>query len=294
MNTITGSPQVGAAGAGTASTVTSADGTTIGYTSLGSGDDVILVGGVLRTADDYMGLGRALAEWFTVHVMDRRGRGTSGPQGPRYSVDRECEDLLALQAQTGAHRVFGHSYGGFVVLEAARRTAALRKVAVYEPGLSLAGGEGLDWLGPYQQLLADGDARGAFATMVRSAGHAPRALTVMPQWCLRVILRVGIRGREWERTRPLLAANLAEHQVLRDTATGADYSDVTSEVLLLGGSRSPAFVAHQLETLHESIRGATITMLDGLDHVAPEAQPEPVARRLEQFFTAPVVPPPVT
>lgn len=104
-------------------TVTSADGTTIRYTTLGTGEAVIVVGGVLSTARDYMGLGRVLAESFTVHVMNRRGRGASGSQGPNYSTERECEDLLALQAQTGAERVFGHSYGGFVAIQAARSTS---------------------------------------------------------------------------------------------------------------------------------------------------------------------------
>ena len=93
----------------TSSATRSADGTTIAYQTVGSGDGIIVVGGVLRSASDYMAIARVLADSFTVHVVDRRGRGASGPQGRDYSVEKECEDLLAVQARTGAQRVFGHS-----------------------------------------------------------------------------------------------------------------------------------------------------------------------------------------
>lgn len=66
----------------TSSTVASVDRTTIAYETLGSGAGLIVVGGVLSTAGDYMDLARQLAGSSTVHLMERRGRGASGPQGP--------------------------------------------------------------------------------------------------------------------------------------------------------------------------------------------------------------------
>ena len=156
-------------------TVTSADGTTIAFETLGSGAGLIVVGGVLSTARNYVDLGRELAGSFTVHLMERRGRGASGPQGPGYSVQKECKDLLAVQAETGADRVFGHSYGGLVALQTARRAAVFRQIAVYEPAVVLDGAPTPAWLDPYRELLAHGDTRGAFATMVKHAGFAPPA-----------------------------------------------------------------------------------------------------------------------
>ena len=71
-------------------TVTSADGTTIAFETLGSGAGLIVVGGVLSTARNYVDLGRELGGSFTVHLMERRGRGASGAQGPGYGVEKEC------------------------------------------------------------------------------------------------------------------------------------------------------------------------------------------------------------
>jgi pimeloyl-ACP methyl ester carboxylesterase len=131
----------------TSSTATSADGTTIAYETVGSGAGLIVVGGVLSTARDYIDLARELAGSFTVHLMERRGRGASGPQGPGYGVDEECKDLLAVQAQTGAQHLFGHSYGGLVALQTARRAAVFRRVAVYEPAVVLDGAPAPAWSG---------------------------------------------------------------------------------------------------------------------------------------------------
>ena len=114
--------------------------------------------------------------------------------------------------ETGADRVFGHSYGGFVALQTARRTAVFRQIAVYEPAVVLDGAPPPAWLDPYRELLAHGDTRGAFATMVKHAGFAPRALASMPLAVVRLVLRAGIRGLEWQRTEALLEANLAEQQ----------------------------------------------------------------------------------
>lgn len=148
----------------------------------------------------------------------------------------------------------------------------------------LDGAPPMGWLPRYRELLRAGDTRGAFATMVRHAGFAPRALTTLPMWCLQPILRLGVRGHQWQQTEALLEANLAEQQALLDDSSLSGYSEIESKVLLIGGARSPDFIAHQLEALHSTIRDSTVEMLDGLDHSAPETHPDRVAEPLERFF----------
>jgi pimeloyl-ACP methyl ester carboxylesterase len=61
--------------------VASLDGTPIGFQSRGCGPSLLVVHGALGTSDDLATLAEALSERFSVHAMDRRGRGMSGPQG---------------------------------------------------------------------------------------------------------------------------------------------------------------------------------------------------------------------
>jgi len=268
--------------------VPSADGTPIAYQSLGAGDGVIVAGGSLRAGQDYLPLAPALARSFAVHVVDRRGRGASGPQGSAYSIGKECEDLLAVQASTGAAMVFGHSYGGLVVLETARHTEVFSQVAVYEPGVSVDGSIRVDWMPRYRELLAAGDTRGAFACMVGQMAAGPSPVAKMPLCYLRAILRLMIRERQWQHMEPLLASSLAEHEQVAglDDGTVDRYRSITARVLLLGGRKSAASITTKLfDALQVMIADCVVEMLDGLDHNAPtERGAEVVGDRVRRFL----------
>lgn len=75
-------------------TVTSADGTPIGYESAGAGPALVLVDGAM-CARSAAPTGRLLHDHFTVYLYDRRGRGDSGDTQP-YDARREVEDLQAV------------------------------------------------------------------------------------------------------------------------------------------------------------------------------------------------------
>src|SRR5690242_19697557 len=115
----------------------SKDGAKISYITIGSGPSIIVIPGALSIAEGYVAFANALAEHFTVHIKQRRGRGLSSPQGDDYSILKECEDVLSIQQQTGSSLLVGHSYGGLVALEFARNNPTLTKLAVYEPGVSI-------------------------------------------------------------------------------------------------------------------------------------------------------------
>src|ERR1700738_3715419 len=110
----------------TTGSVTSRDGTTIGYRQLGQGPGVVVLHGAMESGTSHLQLARQLASSFTVYLPDRRGRGLSGPFGIDYSIRREVEDLSALLAETGAGRVLGVSSGALITLRGALTLPALR------------------------------------------------------------------------------------------------------------------------------------------------------------------------
>jgi pimeloyl-ACP methyl ester carboxylesterase len=270
--------------------VRSKDGTTIGYETLGAGGGLLVVGGAWRTRQDYLPLARGLAPVFTVHVINRRGRRGSGPQGPDYTIEREVEDLFAVQAQTGATAVFGHSYGGLVALEAAMRSMVFADVVVYEPSVSIASSIPLGWLVRYRELLAAGDRRGAFAAMVRGAGGAPPALERMPLWYVKLMLRLFIREHRWRQMDPLLETAILEHDQVAalDDGSAERYRSFTARVVLLGGGASRSqFTTTLFDRLMAVIPDCTTELIDGLNHLAPdEKAPELIAERIRHYVTA--------
>src|SRR5947209_3157702 len=85
----------------TTGSVTSADGTTIGYCQYGHGPGIVLVQGAMGSAYNFKQLAEQLADTFTVYVPDRRGRAMSDlPYSKDYSIQKDVEDLGALLAKT--------------------------------------------------------------------------------------------------------------------------------------------------------------------------------------------------
>jgi pimeloyl-ACP methyl ester carboxylesterase len=113
----------------TTGTVRSADGTAIAFDRTGDGPPLVVVLGAFNDRRSKPELVDLLAAHFTVYAYDRRGRGGSGDTPP-YAVEREIEDLSAvIAAAGGSARVFGHSSGAVLSLQAAAAegpTAAAR------------------------------------------------------------------------------------------------------------------------------------------------------------------------
>lgn len=267
----------------TTSSTLSGDGTVVAYHSLGDGPGLVIVGGVLAAGSDYLPLAEALANSYTVHLMERRGRPGSGPQRPAHGIEDECADLTAVATATGSRAAFGHSFGGLVVLEAARRQSTFDELFIYEPGVPLRGQLTTRWFDGYQQRLETGDRRGAFAWMVKHAGMAPRPLTVMPLWYIRFMLRLAIRGPKWERMDHLLEANLVEHrlQATLDAPSPDRFATITARTVLMGGAKSSDSISGPLlDELAGVISDATVVILPGLGHLAPEDRPGAIAAAL--------------
>jgi pimeloyl-ACP methyl ester carboxylesterase len=263
----------------TATTV-SEDGTTIAYHTLGHGPALVIVGGVLWDGSDYLPLARALADDYQVHVMERRARPGSGPQRAQHSIDDECADLVAVATATGAETVFGHSFGGLVALETARRHDIFAEVIVYDPGIPLRRRFETGWFDGYRRLLDQEDRRGAFAWMTKHSGFAPGPVRGLPLWQVRLVLRCVIRADAWSRMNRLLEANLVEHrlQAALDAPDPSRFSAISAHTVLLGGAKSPAVLSGALlPELAHAIPRSTVTCLKGLGHFAPRDQPARLA-----------------
>ena len=265
--------------------VVSTDGTAIAYRTVGQGPAVLVIPGALAVASDFDPFARELAERFTVHTIERRGRGESGSQGDDYSIERECEDVAALRAVTGATFLFGHSFGGLIALEAARGNKAFANVAVYEPGVSIDGSIDMRWAPACQAQLARGERLDAFITFVR--GINPQTTGTVPRWLLRPILLMAMRKREREQKFRLLPAAIREHaEAARLDNTYARYRDVTAEMLLMAGKDASATGAGRAsQSLLPVLPNATFTPFPALDHLFYEKQPKPVAEAVSAFFT---------
>lgn len=266
--------------------VRSIDGTPIGYRQVGSGPGLVIMHGALRASQHYTRLALALADSFTVTIPDRRGRGLSGPAGDNYSIDKEIADLRAILMKSGANMLFGHSTGGFFALEAALHLP-VRKLALYEPAVSICGSLPFDWLPAYEQALAQNDAAAAYAGLIK--GMEITWTSSLPAWTLMPYTRLRLRGeggQEIARLLPAMAWEAREMQRLEQVGqTYERYHFLAAATLLLNGSKSPAHLRDAAQVVAETIPQARRIELIGLDHNAPDQNaPEAVAAALKPFF----------
>src|SRR5712692_2450682 len=183
----------------TTGSVTSQDGTTIGYRQLGHGPGVVLLHGTASSGYNHIQLAEALADAFTVYVLDRRTLGLSGPYSKDYSIQKEVEDLDALLTKTGAHRVFGVSSGGIICLQAALTLPAIHKAAIFEPPLFINGAP-TAVLARFDQEMAQGKVAAALITGMKGAQMGPPIFNVMPRWLLELLTSLMMAGEDKKAT----------------------------------------------------------------------------------------------
>ena len=281
----------------TIASITSKDGTTIGYRQLGHGPGVVLVQGTMGSAQNFMELAGALADSFTVYVPDRRGRGLSSlPYSPDYRIQNDVDDLEALLRQTGAQDVFGLSSGAIIALQAARTLTGIRKLAIFEPPLFIDGAP-IALVRRYEREMADGKVAAALITAMKAAQMGPAIFNVIPGWLLEPLTNMAMSQEEKKGTgdyipiRQLAPTLQYDFQVVLEISGHVDdFRSVNADVLLLGGSKSPAYLKSGLDTLEKVLPHATRVEFPGLGHAASwnkdrGGQPEQVAAELRKFFS---------
>ncbi len=277
----------------TTGSTTSADGTTIGYRQIGSGPGMLLLPGGMQASQHYMRLATALADTLRVYVVDRRGRGLSGPHGDQYSMAKECEDVEALLAQTGAHFVFGHSSSGLIALQSALTLPSIRKVAIYEPPLSLHGSISTSWIPRFDREIAEGKLASALITFIK-ADHFSR----LPRWVLLLLFKWYLpRGEKNLLPNDITMEALIPTQrfdgllVKEMDSRLESFALLHADVLLLGGAKSPAFLREILDALARTLPQVKRIEYPDFDHSAPNQSrpnrkdPERIAEDLRAFFS---------
>lgn len=262
-------------------TVTSADGTPIGVFTSGTGPPLIVVHGASADHTTFRVVGPILAERFTVHAIDRRGRGASGDTVP-YSVEREFEDVAAVASALAAEvgtpvDVVGHSYGGRCALGAASLTDRIRRVVSYEgaptpPDARYGDAEVLEAL---RALDVAGDPAGVLSTfMTRVVGMDAEALAryrLDPVWPVRVA---------------------AAHTIVRELESEAASSAAGLEALgrvqqpvlqILGGDSRPEFGA-ATRALDARLADGRVAVIESAKHAAHHTHPEAFVRAVTTFL----------
>jgi pimeloyl-ACP methyl ester carboxylesterase len=248
----------------------------------------------MQSGRNFTRLAAALSDTFTVYVPDRRGRGLSGSFGDTYGIHAEVDDLAALLAETGAHNVFGLSSGALITLQAALTVPAIRRIALYEPPLDLGTTPSpVDWVPGYEKDMANGNLAAAMVDVIKGTGDRD-LLSRVPRMLLVLLFSAAMRAEAKRGTQdgpPIQALVPTVHFDAQLAAEMAGklgtFRDLQTETLLLGGSRSKAYLTAALSALGEVLPNSRRIEFSGLGHIAADDSGAPirVADELRRYFS---------
>ncbi|MFK0073404.1 alpha/beta fold hydrolase [Arthrobacter woluwensis] len=250
-----------------------------------SGPGVVVVIGSLVTAADYAKFAKALAEALKrpVHVLNRRGQGKSTPQTDSYSLEQDVEDLKAVLEHTGTRDLFGHSFGGALVLHAAR-SIPVDHLAVYDPAVSIDGSVQAPWIGEYEAARAAGETEKALAIVMR--GLEPHgALSRMPLHMLTLGNKLTATTGFGKEMREQLPNGVREIKAMIAADMSAEpFLELPLETLIMVGEKSPAYFGVACGRLHEVLSGSAYSVIPGLGHDGVNRAPARLIEPLAEFF----------
>ena len=263
---------------------------------------MVVLHGAMESAQSHSLLAKALADSFTVFVPDRREHSLGFPFARNYSIQKEVEDLEALLSETGSRCVFGISSGAVICLKAALSLPAIERVVVYEPPLSLPKAEADAALKRYDSEMADGRVAAALITAMKAAQMGPAAMRAMPRWLLERMVNMQIKkqeslAREGGASMRAVAGTLHYDLAIVAEMSGKldEFRGVKADVLLLGGSESPAYLRASLDSLERILPRARRIEFLGLDHGGSsdpspfnkKGSPELVAGEIRKYLARP-------
>ena len=264
------------------------DGTRIGYRSLGSGPGVLIVHGAMQSATSQRDLAILLSRSYRVHLIDRRGRGSSGPSPAAITTAVEVSDVRAVLSATGTRRLLGISSGALIAARAVLADpATIERLALFEPPLSISGSMRLELIPPLNAAILRGD-------LATGAGIGMKISEMGPPWMfnlpLPVLSAVSRRMLVSDERRQLVRALPVDCQIVLENADQVmDFAAITGPTLLINGSGTRPYLRKAAAALAERIPGARRVELPRLSHAVTQnhdefGHPEAVVPTLLDFF----------
>ena len=275
------------------------DGTDLGWISLGQGPGLVIIHGAMQSALSQLELGQLLAPHFTVHLLDRRGRGRSGPypaDGSR--TQAEVDDLAAVLDATAATNVLGISSGALIALRTALTTPAIAKAAIFEPPLAVAGSMRLDLIDRFMQESDADDTVNAMVTGMLAAEMGPAMFRRLPRPALRgmtkrMLARDDAHGLPpgQPHLRQLARLLRIDLQIVAENADRiSDFSAISTPTLLIAGTKTPRYLQTAVSALAAILPNSQRIELEGTNHSVTQNReqfgaPEKIAPTIARFFT---------
>src|SRR5215469_3421945 len=281
-------------------TVTSSDGTTLTYTTKGTGPSVIIVHGTFSNADSHTELAQYLSSSLTVITYNRRTLSLVKDGSPKadYKMQVEVADLHAVLSATNAHYIFGISSGAVICLEALRcHPSLVQKCGLWEPVAIVDNSINTAFINRYNTEISAGKTEAALVTAMLGTQLGPAIFRYFPRSFLEWLTGRAVQAQERNKkeedeiTLKDLAPTVGyDFKILEECKDDVErWKEIEKEVLLMVGDKSPGYIKKGAEAVEKVLGNVKRVDIKALNHGAVlnkehGGKPGPLAEELKKFF----------
>jgi pimeloyl-ACP methyl ester carboxylesterase len=250
------------------------------YEEIGSGEPIVFSHGLLWSSSMFKDITTVLSQEFRCISYDHRGQGQSADhKAEEISIDLLCDDAIALieHLDLGPVHFCGHSMGGFVALQIAkRRPDLLRSIMLFNTS---ADAEFSDRKFHY----------GLLNLFCRLFGPASVTDLVMPIMHTKKFLRDESRGKERRAIRNSIAGNRrtiwrAVNGVLNRASQTEHLSEISVPALIVAGENDCMRLPGEAERMASGIKNSKLYVYPQGGHMLPVEEPFYVTDAIREFL----------
>lgn len=260
----------------------SVNNTSLYYEEIGSGEPIVFSHGLLWNASMFKEITVSLSPEFRCISYDHRGQGRSADHNAdEISIELLCDDAIALIEHLGLGAVHfcGHSMGGFVALQIAkRRPDLLRSIMLFNTSADA-------------EFSARKFHYGLLNLFCRFFGPASVTDLVMPIMHSKKFMQDESRKGERKEIRNSIASNRrtiwrAVNGVLNRFSQTEHLNRITVPVLILAGAEDCMRLPCEAERMAAAIRNSTHYVHPQSGHMLPVEEPQYVTEAIRRFLSS--------
>lgn len=250
----------------------------LNFKSLGQGNPIVVLHGLFGMLDNWMHLGKLLAEEYSVYLVDLRNHGKS-PHTDEHSYDLMTDDVVRFMEGQWLHRasVLGHSMGGKVAMQLALQyPEMIEKLIIVDIAPRAYPPRHDDVIGAMQSLdPGEADTRSVMQTHLESQLKDQATIAFL----MKNLARRKEGGFQWKMNLPTLVTNYSE---VGKEITGTE--PFTEDTLFIKGARSDYITDDDWPDVLKLFPNAKLVKIPDAGHWVHADQPEAVLKELMSFL----------
>ena len=251
----------------------------LAFRKLGTGKPLFILHGLFGSADNWQTLGKYLAEYFTVYLIDQRNHGQS-PHSSEWSYELMSEDIKELADDEGHDKIniIGHSMGGkaamFFTIHYPERVEKLVVVDVGTKKYPITNQfviDAIDQFNP-EELKSRKEADEVIARYIEDAG--------VRQFLLKNLYWDENQKLKWKFNYPVIKQKVA----IVSEATPIPVSPVKVPALFVKGEKSDYIFNADIKRISETFPYARLVSIPGAGHWVHADQPQAFLKVVSEFL----------